>query len=216
MTWRHVVSPDPTSSHLQTTRQTPHKKPHRRPWQCVADLTIFHSPTPRSSDYISLENPLDDSFWLGREGSSDKMKTLQLYYECWVEVTKQTRYHDKSGSPMRHTIEPSRPRYQLYSRLDSKEVRWTERFWLTLLLASFRALQEMGWDPSEAMIILRFEDYNESADREYQRVLKFLICRWNKRAYLQLPLSTSTAWRLRIETRRENDGTLEQILSTLQ
>jgi hypothetical protein len=23
------------------------------------------------------------------------MNTLQLYYECWVEVTKQTRYQDK-------------------------------------------------------------------------------------------------------------------------
>jgi hypothetical protein len=23
------------------------------------------------------------------------MKTLQLFYECWLEVTKQKRYHDK-------------------------------------------------------------------------------------------------------------------------
>ena len=23
------------------------------------------------------------------------MKTLQLFYECWLEVTKQRRYHDK-------------------------------------------------------------------------------------------------------------------------
>jgi hypothetical protein len=38
----------------------------------------------------------------------------------------------------------------------------------------FQALQEMGRDPSEAMIILRYEEYNENADREYQRVLKFL------------------------------------------
>jgi hypothetical protein len=23
------------------------------------------------------------------------MKTLQVYYKCWIEVTKQKRYHDK-------------------------------------------------------------------------------------------------------------------------
>jgi hypothetical protein len=23
------------------------------------------------------------------------MKTLQMYYQCWLEVTKQNRYHDK-------------------------------------------------------------------------------------------------------------------------
>jgi hypothetical protein len=44
---RHIVAPDPASSHLQTTRRTPHKKRHCRPWQCVTDFTHFHPSTAK-------------------------------------------------------------------------------------------------------------------------------------------------------------------------
>lgn len=38
----------------------------------------------------------------------------------------------------------------------------------------FQALREMGRDPAEAMLILRYEVYRERADQEYRRVLDFL------------------------------------------
>jgi len=87
------------------------------------------------------------------------MNTLQLYYECWLEVTKQKRYQDKwlSDETYYRAIKAQFPNLESLGfdrgRMN-KEISTHDSTTLDDLTESnhlFLELRERGRDPSEAM-----------------------------------------------------------------
>lgn len=87
------------------------------------------------------------------------MKPLQLFYQCWLEVTKQTRYHDKwlTDETYFRAIKAQFPsieslgfdRAKMNKAISSHDGATIDDF--NESIHSFLELRERGRDPSEAM-----------------------------------------------------------------
>jgi hypothetical protein len=87
------------------------------------------------------------------------MKPLQLFYKCWLEVTKQKRYHDKwlTDETYYRAIKAQFPtlaslgfdRGRMNKEISTHDGTTLDDF--NESIHSFLELRERGRDPSEAM-----------------------------------------------------------------
>jgi hypothetical protein len=94
-----------------------------------------------------------------RSGRRAVIKTLQLFYECWLEVTKQKRYQDKWLTDERH-YRAIKAQFSTLESLGFDRVRMNKEISthygttlddLTESNHLFLELRERGRNPSEAM-----------------------------------------------------------------
>jgi hypothetical protein len=148
-----LMSMDATPHYLL---QNPHSILCVCPW--VKLVVILRNPAHRV--YASYQKAVSKMGWTG---------TLEDYISLDVKNMKRAGLLSSGGDTNR-TVQDM---WKTYLSITTDGPVGRSLYGIQLR-QWFQALQEMGRDPSEAIIILRYEEYNENADRDYQRVLKFL------------------------------------------